>query len=164
MWNTPTLPACLLSQANITQSARVAEQSELQWLVMVTFPGRTTGLVTSYPSIHFLLKIVEVVETLDGFTDSLTLISFYFFAMYRKDINFYESYFISAFVVSSFFDCLLWFLCQKSFWGCFPLEISAVLREMQKKFHLTTPSIFFLHQRNQSRISPYSNKTPINYR
>lgn len=93
MWNTPTLPACLLSQANITQSACVAKQSESQWLVMVTLPDRTTFLVTSHPIIHFLLKIVAVVETLDGFMDPLTLICFSFFGLYWRELNFYELFY-----------------------------------------------------------------------
>lgn len=93
MWNTPTLPACLLSQANIAQSACIAKQSESQWLVMVTLPDRTTVLVTSHPSMHFLLKIVAVVETLDGFMDTLTLISVSFFGVYWKELNFYELFY-----------------------------------------------------------------------
>jgi len=65
----------------------------------VTLPSRTTVLVASHASIHFLHTTVAGVETLDGFMDSLTLISFSFFCVNGKESNFYESYFISVFVV-----------------------------------------------------------------
>lgn len=116
---------------------------------MVTPPGRTTVSVTSHPSIHFLLKTVAVVETLDVFMDSLTLISFSFFCVYGKKLNFHESYFISAFGGGFFFFLLLFALIyvpksfsEDGFSGC-PPEISAVLRPIQRKFHLTTPPIYF---------------------
>lgn len=143
MWNTPTLPACLLSQANITQSACVVEQFESQWLVMVTLPGRTTVLVTSHPRIYFLLKIVAVVETLGGFMDSLTLLSFSFFGVYGKELNFYESFLFWC-LVWGFFGCLL--CAKKPFWGwfqCCSPEINAVLGAIQRKFYLTTQPIYF---------------------
>lgn len=136
MWNTPTLPTWLLSQATITQSACIMKQSELQWLVMLTLPGKPTVLVTFRPSIHFLLKVAAVGETLDGFIDSLTLISFSFIGVYGKELNFYDSYFIyvegfllvlglavevwlglglfSFVLVWLFFNCFFYLLCQKA--------------------------------------------------
>lgn len=144
MWNTPTLPACLLSQANITQSACVVKQSESQWLVMVTLPDRTTVLVTSHPSIHFLLKIVAVVETLDGFMDPLTLISFSFFGVYWRELNFYELFYFCGHFF--FFIVCSDFCAKKPFWGWFqscPPETRSVLKAIQRKFHLTSQPIYF---------------------
>lgn len=103
---------------------------------MLTLPGKPTVLVTFRPSIHFLLKVAAVGETLDGLIDSLTLISFSFIGAYGKELNFYDSYFIyvegfllvlglavevwlglglfSFVLVWLFFNCFFYLLCQKA--------------------------------------------------
>lgn len=101
----PFLPACFPRQTS--QAALITEQSESQWLAALTLPGRASVLVTSHPSMHFLIKTTAVMApwTLWPFFSF-----YYFFGMFQEKKRLYTSLFLF-----SYFNTLLWFLCGRDF-------------------------------------------------
>lgn len=103
----PFLPARFPRQTS--QAALMTEQSESQWLAMVTLPGRATVLVTSHPSIHFLIKTTAVMAPWTLWPLFLFIVSLVCIGEKKKK-SLYTSLFLFL-----YFNTLLWFLCHRDF-------------------------------------------------